>query len=287
MAPEGHRRPGAMAAGEGPALQLCIGSRAWAVWAASDSWPWPTGGAAIAREAKALTVSLSVGEARGTAGEILYQKILDTSVRVLDPWVQLSGSWIVRRLAPDCSRVELAALPKDRDEQKLLHAMGQETANVHAGDVAMKAEEVFCTICKSGMVTGCGRPRRQWLIASKMTGTCGKRANRGQWSTKIRGTCEQLEFSCSSLWRYSRGPLKRKSRSCAAGRPRPSRIRTFPRAVSAARPCRLARSAGAYRWPKPQAGDGLEIYLRRPSGWSPIGRSPSPAWSRCSARNQR
>ena len=44
------------------------------------------------------------------------------------------GPWIVRRLAPDCSRVELAALPKDRDEQKLLHAMGQETANVHAGD---------------------------------------------------------------------------------------------------------------------------------------------------------
>ena len=26
----------------------------------------------------------------------------------------------------------------------------------------------------------------------------------------------------------------------------------------------LARSAGAYRWPKPQAGDGLEIYLRQP-----------------------
>ena len=60
-------------------------------------------------------------------------------MRVLDPWVQLSGSWIVRRLAPDCSRVELAALPKDRDEQKLLHAMGQETANVHAGDAQAKA----------------------------------------------------------------------------------------------------------------------------------------------------
>ena len=58
---------------------------------------------------------------------------------MLDPWVQLSGSWIVRRLAPDCSRVELAALPKDRDEQKLLHAMGQETANVHTGDGSAKA----------------------------------------------------------------------------------------------------------------------------------------------------
>ena len=60
-------------------------------------------------------------------------------MRVLDPWVQLSGSWIVRRLAPDCSRVELAALPENRDELKLLNAMGQETANVQTGDGQSKA----------------------------------------------------------------------------------------------------------------------------------------------------
>ena len=41
--------------------------------------------------------------------------------------------WIVRRLAPDCSRIELSALPKERDELRLLHAMGWETANVHLG----------------------------------------------------------------------------------------------------------------------------------------------------------
>jgi hypothetical protein len=97
-------------------------------------------GGLIAREAKALTVSACLwAKQAGGADEILYQQILDTSVRVLDPWVQLSGSWIVRRLAPDCSRVELASLPKDRDEQKLMHAMGQETANVHMGDSQAKA----------------------------------------------------------------------------------------------------------------------------------------------------
>jgi len=97
-------------------------------------------GGLIAREAKTLTISACLWENQaGGSSEILYQKILGTSVRVLDPWVQLSGSWIVRRLAPDCSRVELAALPKDRDEQKLLHTMGQETANVHAGDGQAKA----------------------------------------------------------------------------------------------------------------------------------------------------
>ena len=97
-------------------------------------------GGLIAREAKALTVSACLWEKQaGGADEILYQKILGTAVRVLDPWVQLSGSWIVRRLAPDCSRIELAALPKDRDQQKLLHAMGQETANVHIGDGQAKS----------------------------------------------------------------------------------------------------------------------------------------------------
>ena len=47
--------------------------------------------------------------------------------------MQLRGQWIVRRLAPDCSRIELASLPAERDEARLLHAMGWETANIHLG----------------------------------------------------------------------------------------------------------------------------------------------------------
>jgi hypothetical protein len=43
------------------------------------------------------------------------------------------GRWIVRRLAPHCTRIELDALPKVRDEKRLLHAMGFETANIHVG----------------------------------------------------------------------------------------------------------------------------------------------------------
>jgi len=96
-------------------------------------------GGRIAREAKALTLSACLWEQEEKSDSaILYQKILETSIRVLDPWVHVNGSWIVRRLAPDCSRVELAALAKDRDEQKLLRAMGQETANVHAGNASMR-----------------------------------------------------------------------------------------------------------------------------------------------------
>ena len=39
----------------------------------------------------------------------------------------------MRRLAPHCARIEIADLPSSRDEERLLYAMGFETANVHLG----------------------------------------------------------------------------------------------------------------------------------------------------------
>jgi hypothetical protein len=47
--------------------------------------------------------------------------------------VAVRDGWLVRRLAPDCSRIEPAELGKKRDEAELLRAMGWETANVHLG----------------------------------------------------------------------------------------------------------------------------------------------------------
>ena len=96
-------------------------------------------GGKIAREAKALVPS-SVHWARGDQGpsEILYHAVISRAVRSRDPFVQLRGRWIVRRLSPHCCRVELASLPKDRDELKLLYSMGWETANIHLGTAAVK-----------------------------------------------------------------------------------------------------------------------------------------------------
>jgi uncharacterized protein (DUF2252 family) len=91
------------------------------------------GGGKIAREAKALAPSACVWACAGKNNAILYQDIIDTSIRCPDPFVRLKQGWIGRRLAPDCSRVELDQLPKLRDESKLLFAMGFETANVHLG----------------------------------------------------------------------------------------------------------------------------------------------------------
>ncbi|HLG97728.1 MAG TPA: DUF2252 family protein [Bryobacteraceae bacterium] len=89
-------------------------------------------GGLVAREAKALAPSACVWAGKGPLSErIRYQQILDRSRRAPDPFVRLRGRWIVRRLAPDCSRIELSHMPKERDESRLLHAMGFETANIH------------------------------------------------------------------------------------------------------------------------------------------------------------
>jgi len=90
------------------------------------------GGARIAREAKALVPSASAWAGRG-AVPCSPAELLKRAVRVPDPFFAISGNWIVRRLAPDCSRIELAELPGKRDERKLLRAMGWETANIHLG----------------------------------------------------------------------------------------------------------------------------------------------------------
>jgi hypothetical protein len=94
-------------------------------------------GGPIVREAKVLTISAShwaEGNKRG--GKIRYEEILRHSVRCPDPKVEVCGTWLVRRLSPDCFRIRLAILPKKRDEQELLYSMGWETANIHLGSVA-------------------------------------------------------------------------------------------------------------------------------------------------------
>ena len=95
-------------------------------------------GGKIAREAKALAPSACVWAAGNGTEKIFYQRALDGAVRCHDPFVKLRGRWIVRRLAPDCSRIEMASLPEQRDEIKLLRAMGFETGNVHLGSTKAK-----------------------------------------------------------------------------------------------------------------------------------------------------
>jgi hypothetical protein len=90
-------------------------------------------GGLIAREAKAWAPSAAVWagvDMRERTGADLAAR----AVRAPDPFFAIQRPWIVRRLAPDCSRIELVELPKEHSERKLLRAMGWETANMHARD---------------------------------------------------------------------------------------------------------------------------------------------------------
>ena len=110
-------------------------------------------GGRIAREAKALVSSACYWACdHSGATEILYQAIISRAVRCPDPFVQLRGRWIVRRLGPHCSRIELVTLGSMPPVLRLLHAMGWETANVHLGSPTRK------TILKH-----LGRQKAKWL----------------------------------------------------------------------------------------------------------------------------
>jgi chemotaxis response regulator CheB len=47
-----------------------------------------------------------------------------------DPSRHFKGNWVIRRIAPDCMKLELAHLPMAKID-KILHKMGAETANIH------------------------------------------------------------------------------------------------------------------------------------------------------------
>jgi len=87
----------------------------------------------VAREAKPLAPSAWLWARGARLRSPRYGEILRCALRVPDPFLEVHGRWLIRRLAPDCSRIELASLPRGRDEDRLLWMMGWETANIHLG----------------------------------------------------------------------------------------------------------------------------------------------------------
>jgi hypothetical protein len=90
-------------------------------------------GAHLVREAKQLTPSAWIWAKRLKTDQILSRKLVETAIRIRDPHVHFAEHWLVRRLAPDCSNIEIDTLPEERDEERLLYYMGWETANIHLG----------------------------------------------------------------------------------------------------------------------------------------------------------
>jgi hypothetical protein len=136
-------------------------------------------GAWIAREAKAIRPSAWVWAKGADQSEIYGAKLAENAVRVRDPFVAFSNRWLVRRLAPDCSRIELFSLPQERDEEKLLYSMGREIANMHFGspraipavknDLGRRKGRWLHKACK-GMLTATLKDWKEWRKAARKNG---------------------------------------------------------------------------------------------------------------------
>jgi Uncharacterized protein conserved in bacteria (DUF2252) len=91
-------------------------------------------GGFIAREAKSMLPSACVWlkEEIGHR-QSYYEEAMKSAVRSPDPFQVIEGSWLIRRLSPDSNPIDIQRLPKHRDEEMILRAMGSEAANVHLG----------------------------------------------------------------------------------------------------------------------------------------------------------
>lgn len=111
-------------------------------------------GGHIAREAKAMLPSACVWlDGRIRNRQSYYQKAIQSAVRSHDPFQEVVGAWLIRRLSPESNPIEIADLPEERDEETLLYAMGSEAANVHLGSKRQVAD----------ILKDLGRRKSNWL----------------------------------------------------------------------------------------------------------------------------
>jgi hypothetical protein len=148
-----------------------LGSLGRERYAAITAWR----GGFIAREAKALAPSACRWIDRSVPRRSLSQELLDRAVRCRDPFVRFEKRWVVRRLAPDCSRIELSDLPKQRAELRLLRAMGWETANVHLGSLKRR-----------DLQEGLAKRPRAWLQQAAQKMERAVHADFEEWSAVAR-----------------------------------------------------------------------------------------------------
>ena len=107
-------------------------------------------GALVAREAKSRA-PLAIAWAQGHKTEPAhYAAIIKRAVRASDPFLKIDTRWVIRRLAHDCSRIELADIAWTAELSIVLNAMGREAANVHRGAKALAPIRKHLAKQKSG-----------------------------------------------------------------------------------------------------------------------------------------
>ncbi len=93
-------------------------------------------GGPVAREGKRTLPSASVwksGESATADANMDYRLLLASSFRALDPWLDLTEDWIIRRLSPENHKIEVDQIHGQLEARELVWWMGWEIANIHRG----------------------------------------------------------------------------------------------------------------------------------------------------------
>jgi Uncharacterized protein conserved in bacteria (DUF2252) len=118
-------------------------------------------GGYIAREAKNVLPSANMWlDGKKSHRQSYYEETMSSALRSADPYQKIIGTWLIRRLSPDSNPIKIEELDKRRDEEKLIEAMGTETANVHLGD-RRRTKAILADLRRRG-------PDWLWLDAKKM-----------------------------------------------------------------------------------------------------------------------
>lgn len=98
-------------------------------------------GGLVAREAKGVVPSAFAWASGRPSSRFSSMDLHRRAVRAPDPFLAADTDWTVRRLSPDCLKIEIDELPPGRDDEKLLRAMGWETANIHLATPRARVRE--------------------------------------------------------------------------------------------------------------------------------------------------
>jgi len=104
-------------------------------WVGSGEWR----GGRVVREAKALVPSAWVRATGDGAARLRCKEIAFGSYRAPDPWYDVIGTVVVRRLSPNSRKLEVKDMRHEILQPRMLRAMGHELANIHLGTGNRKA----------------------------------------------------------------------------------------------------------------------------------------------------
>jgi len=93
-------------------------------------------GGHVLREAKALVPSAWIFAHGGKSRTSHFRKLANGKYRAPDPFLQVHGKFIFRRIAADSRKIELADIGGSKVTAKILEAMGFDLASIHAAGAA-------------------------------------------------------------------------------------------------------------------------------------------------------